>query len=116
MVSLYLVYRSKKNSSRTDIKNDDEKAYTFAQTYGDESTGYHRHMISVVVFFYSNTLKSMLVDYSVPDIGCFDDYSDAAPRAKNIRGNGITAFILQISLCITFNKKMLQEHLLPRHH
>ena len=44
----------------------------------------------------------MLVDYSVTEIGCFDDYSDAAPRAKTMRGNGITTFILHISQCITF--------------
>ena len=43
-------------------------------TYGDESTGYHSHMISVVVFFYSNTLKIMLVDYAVIYMGCFNDY------------------------------------------
>ena len=73
-VSLYSVYRPKKNASRTDIINDDEKAYTFAPTYGDESTGYNCHMISVVVFFYSNTVKSMLVDYTVTNMDCFDDY------------------------------------------
>ena len=28
---------------------------------------------------YSNTLQSMLVDYTVIDMGCFDDYLDAAP-------------------------------------
>ena len=71
-------------------------------TYGDESTGYNRHMISVVVFFYSNTLKSMLVDYAVTEMGCFDDYLDAAPRAKNMRGNGITTFLLHVAQCITF--------------
>ena len=54
-------------------------------TDGDESTGYHRHMISVVAFFYSNKLTSMLVNYSVTEMGCFDDYLDAAPRAKTIR-------------------------------
>ena len=77
-------------------------AYKYVPTYGDESTGYHRHMISVVVFFYSNTLKSMLVDYAVTEMGCFDDYLDAAPRAKNMRGNGITTFILHVSQCINF--------------
>ena len=50
LVSLYFVYRPKKNASRTDITNYDQNAYTFAPTYGDESTAYHRHMISVVVF------------------------------------------------------------------
>ena len=31
--------------------NDDEKACASAPTYGYESTGYHRHMIFVVVCF-----------------------------------------------------------------
>ena len=51
LVSLYYVYKPKKNASITDITNDDEKAYKYGPTYGDESTGYHCHMISVVVFF-----------------------------------------------------------------
>ena len=61
-------------------------------------------MISVVVFFYSNTLKSMLVDYAVTEMGCFDDYLDAAPHAKTMRGNGITKFILHAAQCITFRQ------------
>ena len=47
----------------------------------------------------------MLVDYAVIELGCFGDYSDAAPRAKKMRGNGITTFILHIDQCITFRKK-----------
>ena len=35
LISLYFSYRTKKNVSRTDITNDDEKAYTFAPTDGD---------------------------------------------------------------------------------
>ena len=62
-------------------------------------------MISVVVFFYSNTLKSMLVYYSVTDMGCFIDFSDAATRAKTMRGNGITTFLLHVAQCITFRQK-----------
>ena len=61
-------------------------------------------MISVVVFFYSNTLKSMLVDYAVTEMGCFDDYLDAAPRAKTMRVNGITTFIFHVVQCITFHQ------------
>ena len=38
-------------------------------------------------------------------MGCFDDYSDAAPRARTMRGNGITTFILHVAQCITFCKK-----------
>ena len=104
MVYLYYVYKPKENESRTDITNYDEMAYKYVPTYGDESNGYHRHMISDVVFFYSNTLKSMLVDYAVTEMGCFGDYSDAAPRAKNMRGNGITTFILRVAQCITFRQ------------
>ena len=33
-----------------------------------------------------------------------DDYSDAAPKGKSIRGNGITAFILHVAQCIIFNQ------------
>ena len=44
----------------------------------------------------------MLGDYAVTEMGCFNDYSDADPRAKTIRGNGITTFILNVAQCITF--------------
>ena len=44
--------------------NDDEQAYKFCPLYGGESTGFHCHMISVVVFPYSETLESMLVYYA----------------------------------------------------
>ena len=33
---------------------------------------------------------------------CFNDYSDAAQRAKTMRVNGITKFILHVAQCITF--------------
>ena len=46
----------------------------------------------------------MFVDYSVIDMGCFDDYPDAAPHAKKMRGNVITTFLLHIYQCITFNQ------------
>ena len=61
-------------------------------------------MISVVVFFYSNTLKTLLVDYAVTEMGCFDDYSNAALREKTMRGNGITTFIFHAAQCITFHQ------------
>ena len=35
----------------------------------------------------------------------FDDYSDADPNHKSIRGNGITTFLFHVSLCIIFNLK-----------
>ena len=101
-VSLYFVYRPKKNASITDITDDDKQDYTFAPTYGYESTGYHRNMISIVVFFYSNTLKSMLVNYAVTEMVWFDEYLDADPRAKNMGGNGITTFLLHVAQCISF--------------
>ena len=44
--------------------NDDEKAYKFGPLYGGESTGFHRRIISVVVFSYSESLESMLVEYA----------------------------------------------------
>ena len=43
----------------------------------------------------------MFVVYSVTEMSCFDDYLDAAPGAKTMKGNGIT-FLLHISQCITF--------------
>ena len=61
-------------------------------------------MISVVVLSYSETLERMLVDYAATEIGSLDDYSDAAPQGKSIRGNGITTFIFHVALCIIFNK------------
>ena len=97
MLFKYFVYIPKKNAYRTDLTNDDQKAYVFAPTYGDGSTAFRRHMISVFVFSYSNTIKIMLVDYGVTEMGHFDDYLDAAPRAKSMRGNGITTFILRVA-------------------
>ena len=61
-------------------------------------------MISVVVFSYSETLDNMLVDYATKEMGSLDDYSDAAPKGKIIRGNGITDFILHVAQCIIFNQ------------
>ena len=65
LVSLYYVYKPNTNASRTKNKNDDEQAYKFGPLYGGESIGFNRHMISVVVFSYSETLESMLVYYAV---------------------------------------------------
>ena len=87
-----------------DITNDDQKDFSFAPTYGDGSTAFQCHMISIFVFSYSNTPQSMFVDYAVIEMVLFDDYLDAAPRAKKIRGNGITNFPLQFYQCITFNQ------------
>ena len=69
LVCLYFVYIPKKNTSVTDITDDDQKYYEFAPTYGEMSTPFQRHMISVVLFSYSKKLQSMLVDYSVTKRG-----------------------------------------------
>ena len=50
------------------------------KTSGGESTSFHQHMISVVVFSYSETLKSMLVEYAATEMYFIDDYSDADPN------------------------------------
>ena len=62
-------------------------------------------MISVVVFPYSQTLKSMLIEYAAIEMGFLDDYSGSDPNYKSIRGNGITTFLFHISQCIIFNLK-----------
>ena len=55
----------------------------------------------------------MLVDYAVKEIGCFGDYSDAVPRSKTMRGNGITNFLLHVAQYITFNQtKFVTETLI----
>ena len=73
LVSLYYVYKPNTNTSRKNT-NDDEQAFTFCPLYGGESTGFHRHMISVVVFSYSETLESMLVEYEAAEMGSLDYY------------------------------------------
>ena len=60
-------------------------------------------MISVVVFSYSETLKNMLVEYAATEMGFPDDYSNADPNHKSIRGNGITTFIFHVAQCNIFN-------------
>ena len=44
------------------------------------------------------------MDYALTEMGCFDHYSDATPRAKTMRGNGINTFLLQVSEVITFRQ------------
>ena len=44
----------------------------------------------------------MLVEYAATEMGFLDDYSDAAPNHKIIRGNGITTFLLHVAQCIIF--------------
>ena len=59
-------------------------------------------MISVVVFSYLQTLKSMLIEYAATEMCFLDDYSDADPNHKSIRGNGINTFLFHIAQCILF--------------
>ena len=81
-----------------------KKAYKFHPLYGVESTGFHRHMIPVVAFSYSETLESILVEYAATEMVPLDDYLDAAPKGKSIRGYGITTFLLHFAQCIIFNQ------------
>ena len=104
MVLLYYVYKPKTNTSRTNITNEDENAYKYGPLYGGESTGFHRHKISVVVFSYSETLKSMLFEYAATEMGFLYDYSDSGPNHKIIRENVITTFLFHVAQCIIFNQ------------
>ena len=56
-------------------------------------------MISVVVFSYSETLGSMLVEYAATEMGFLHDYLYADPNHKSI-----TTFLLQVAQCIIFNQ------------
>ena len=58
LVALSDVYKPKTDTPRTKHTDDDKNAYKFGPLYGGESTGLHRHMILVVVFSYSETLKN----------------------------------------------------------
>ena len=44
----------------------------------------------------------MLVEYAATEMGFLDDYSDADPNHKSIRGNGITKFLFHVTQCIIF--------------
>ena len=44
----------------------------------------------------------MLIEYAATEMGFLDDYSDADPNHKSIRGNGITTFLFHVSQCIIF--------------
>ena len=45
----------------------------------------------------------MLIEYAATEMGFLDDYSDADPNHKSIRGNGITTFLFHVAQCIIFN-------------
>ena len=47
----------------------------------------------------------MLVEYAATEMCFLDDYSDADPNHKSIRGNVITTFLLHVAQCIIFNQK-----------
>ena len=44
-----------------------------------------------------------MVEYVSTEIGFLDDYSDADPNHKSIRGNGITTFLFHVAQCIILN-------------
>ena len=46
----------------------------------------------------------MFVDFAATEMSFLDDYSDADPNHKIIRGNGITTFLLHVAQCIVFNQ------------
>ena len=101
MVCMYFVYRAKKNEEISSITSLDQKAYEMEPTYG-KSGMWRRHMISVVVFSTSFELQSMLVDYAGTEAGILDNYSDAAPDNKSIRGLGSATLLLHIAQCFAF--------------
>ena len=45
----------------------------------------------------------MLIEYAATEMGFLDDYSDADPNHKSIRGNGITTFLFHFAQCNIFN-------------
>ena len=45
------------------------------------------------------------MNYAVTDTVCFDDSLGAAPRVKNMRGNGITTFLFHVDQCIPSRQK-----------
>ena len=58
----------------------------------------------------------MLLDYAVTKMSYFDEYLDAASRAKNIRENGITTFFRMFpNVSLPIKQNLLQQHLLQRH-
>ena len=69
------------------------------------------------MFYNSNTLQSMLVDYVVTEMGYFDDYSDAIPHAKKKRGEMvlIPLFYTLPNVSLSIKQSLLQQHLFPRH-
>ena len=68
------------------------------------------------MFSYSETLGNMLVQYAAIEMGFLDDYSDADPNHKSIRGNGITTFILHVAQCIISNQtNHVKKYLLSMH-
>ena len=46
----------------------------------------------------------MLVEYVAIEMSLFDDYFDADPNQKSIRGNVITTFLFHVAQCIISNQ------------
>ena len=47
-------------------------------------------------------LVFLLVEYAATEMGFLDDYYDADPDQKSIRGNSITTFLFHVAQCIIF--------------
>ena len=47
----------------------------------------------------------MLIEYAAIEMGFLNDYYDADPNQKSIRGNGITTFLFHVAQCIIFKLK-----------
>ena len=56
----------------------------------------------VAVFYYSQTLKSMLIEYAAKEMGFLHDYYDADPNHRIIRVNGSPTYIFHVAQCIIF--------------
>ena len=51
----------------------------------------------------SSENNTYLIEYADTEMGFLDDYSDADPNHKGIRGNGITKFLFHVAQCIIFH-------------
>ena len=88
------------SSTEAEIK----KAYYYMTSifHPDKNIGLDTTEMMKMMFSYSETLEILLVEYTATEIGFLDDYLDADPNHKSIRGNGITTFILHVSQMYNF--------------
>ena len=105
LVCLYFVYRPKKHTSRTDLMNYDQNAYTLVLTQ-------EMDLLIYIVIWYQllcvSTLMHLKVYWwikKVTEMGLFDEYLDYAPCAKTIMVNSITAFFWTLrNVSLSINK------------